>query len=137
MIVEIYTKHVGSVVGKRFRFQANPTPGARKINKRLYDATHVAPVAPPTQTTAPTWDAATPAPVGTLITVTPGTYSGGATITGQWMKGATTGSLVEIQGATGLTFTPQAGDTGMAIRYRETATNAGGFIHRVLDGTVA
>lgn len=57
---------------------------------------------------------------GNTLTVTPGSYTGAATVTGQWQKNGK-----PISGATGTSYTVQAND-GPNIAYLETATSAGG-----------
>jgi hypothetical protein len=121
MILELY-KRTATIAGYRFRKVSTPTPGAKKINSRLYDATHITAVAP-TVTTAPV--IAGTANVGQTLTCTPGVYAGvpAPTVTRQWKAGT-----ANIPGATGLTYVVAAGDSGKSITCVETATNASGSV---------
>lgn len=67
--------------------------------------------------------------VGTQLTCTPGTYTGdpAPAVTRQWQSSpAGAGTWSNIGGATGLTYTPSAGDAGKDIRCVETAANNSG-----------
>lgn len=71
----------------------------------------------PVNTVAPA--IASSAVIGTLLTVTPGTWTGATTLTYQWQRNS--GSWVDIGGATNTTYTPVDADFGRALRVVETA----------------
>ncbi len=67
--------------------------------------------------------------VGSLLTVTPGTWEGAGSIARQWLRNG------ELTGVTGLTFTiPEEAEDGDDILCRETAAN--GFGSAVADSNV-
>lgn len=61
--------------------------------------------------------------IGSVLTCTPGTVTGGQITARQWLRNGST-----IGGATGLTYTLQAADDGRAITVRESSTNLGGTV---------
>jgi Ca2+-binding RTX toxin-like protein len=81
--------------------------------------------AAPTFATAPTIGGS--AVNGQTLTVTPGTTTGGATTSFQWLRCDTSGNgCVPIVGATGTTYKLTTADIGHTIRVRQTVTNAAG-----------
>lgn len=63
---------------------------------------------------------------GSTLTVTPGTYTGATSVTGQWQRGGPS-SFVDIDGATGLTYRRAEADVNAGtIRYVETAVSVPG-----------
>ncbi len=72
-------------------------------------------------------------PVGSVLTVTPGTYSNTVTpaLTYQWRRGG-----VDIEGATDTTYTLTEDDVGVAVSVVETATNAGGTTQRTSSTSI-
>lgn len=84
--------------------------------------TAVAPLPAPVNTTAPT--IAGTAQLGQPLTLTPGVWTNGTTVTNQWEScvGAT---CTAIPGATGLTYTVAVGDVGRTIDVLESASNDG------------
>jgi hypothetical protein len=80
---------------------------------------------PPANTVAPS--VAGPPLQGWLVSVALGTWVGSfpITYTYQWQRDSGSG-FADISGATGATYTVQAGDVGASIRCSVTATNAGG-----------
>ena len=99
-----------------------PTNPGWKGNGAFHSTSAPPPVAP-TVTTAPSIAGATA--VGSVLTCTPGVYAGTPTptITRQWKAAGT-----NIAGATALTYTTVAGDSGKAITCVETATNSAGSV---------
>jgi hypothetical protein len=61
--------------------------------------------------------------VGGVLTVTPGTWIGAVSLGYQWLSNG-----LPVSGATGTTYTTQAGDVGRLISVVETATNPGGSV---------
>lgn len=59
---------------------------------------------------------------GAILTATPGTWTGADQVTGQWFSNGSA-----VTGAISLTYTLQSTDVGYLVKYRETATNAGGL----------
>jgi hypothetical protein len=120
MITEIFWK---TGLGRRLRSVASPTAGAKKINAAFYSMLGIGPVSAPAVTTPPVISGT--GTVGQVLTCTPGVYSGNPvpTVTRQWRRGAS-----NISGATGLTYTLQAGDAGTSITCRETATSPSGSV---------
>ena len=82
----------------------------------------VLPLPPPVNTALPT--IAGTVQLGQLLTLTPGAWTNGTTITDQWEDciGAT---CTPILGATGLTYTVALGDVGRTIDVLESASNDG------------
>jgi hypothetical protein len=121
MISEIFWS---TGLGRRLRQVITPTPGAKKINSRLYSLLGLGPVVGLPQVVTPPVISGTGA-VGQVLTCTPGTYVGAPTptITRQWRRNTT-----DLGGQTGLTYTIQAADAGQSIACRETATNTNGSI---------
>lgn len=78
-------------------------------------------VAPPVNSVAPV--ASGSVSVGSVVSVTTGTWSGSPTYAYQWQRGG-----VDIAGATALTYTLVSGDIGAMVRCVVTATNAGGAV---------
>jgi hypothetical protein len=70
---------------------------------------------------------------GVATSYTAGGYTGvpTPTLTRQWTLDG-----VDIGGATGLTYTPVAGDVGHLLRVRETATNGSGSVSATSDPVV-
>lgn len=120
MITEIFTKPGW---GRRLRQLVTPTPGAKKINNRLWSMLGQSDPVLPTVTTAPIISG-NPA-VASVLTCTPGVYAGAPapTVTRQWRRNTTA-----LSGQTGLTYTVQAADSGQTITCREQATNAAGNV---------
>lgn len=118
--------------GRRIRkISQQAAASLKKLGSGLYTSIpalgYVAPPPPPaapTVTTQPVLAGAGGATaVGTLLTVTPGVYTGSPTVTRIWKKGATT-----IAGQTGLTLDTTSLAQGDSITCVETATNAGGSV---------
>ncbi|MFZ1996907.1 MAG: Ig-like domain repeat protein, partial [Solirubrobacteraceae bacterium] len=82
----------------------------------------VAPLPPPVITAQPT--IAGVAQLGQPLTLTPGVWTNGTTITNQW-EDCTGASCSPIPGATGLTYTVALGDIGRTIDVLESASNDG------------
>lgn len=120
MISEVY-KVPG--LGRRLREQEEPTEGAKKINRELYDARAIPAGVAPTVTDDPV--IAGDAEVGATLTCTPGTYAGtpAPTVTRQWRRNTT-----DLGGETGLTYLVDDTDAGQSITCRETATNTAGSV---------
>lgn len=118
--------------GRRLRkISQQAAASLKKLGPGLYTSIpalgYVAPPptpAAPTVTTQPVLAGAGGATsVGTLLTVTPGVYTGSPTITRVWKKGTDT-----IAGQTGLTLDTTSLAQGDSITCVETATNAGGNV---------
>lgn len=86
------------------------------VNRSLI---HRKPIVPPVVTAQPTIAGATA--IGSLLTLTPGTWTGADSIAHQWEANG-----VPISGATGLTYTTTAAEAGKSVNVLETATNAAG-----------
>lgn len=84
-------------------------------------------VAPPVNSVAPSITGTTTE--GSLLTVSPGTWSGSPSFTYQW-----TNSGVDISGATASTYTLVTADTARTINCRVTATNGGGSVSQLATG---
>jgi hypothetical protein len=82
----------------------------------------------PVTTTNPGWNGGGSPAVGDTLAGTAGNWSGnGNTYTYQWQRCDAQGlNCVPIGGATGLGYTPGAGDVGHALVFCVTATNSGG-----------
>lgn len=65
------------------------------------------------------------------LTATPGTWTGAESVSGQWYRDAT-----PLAGKTDLTYTQVEADIGSQIKYKETATNAGGINSATQDSNV-
>lgn len=76
-------------------------------------------VDPPTNSVAPSISGSTAA--GSVLTATPGTWTGSPNVTGVWQVDGT-----PIANQVNLTFVIRAADVGKAITYKETAVNVGG-----------
>lgn len=84
----------------------------------------VLPIAAPTVTGS--------AKVGATLTGTPGTFSGGGTVTNQWFAGED-----PIDGATGTTFKPTSAQLGKTLRLTTTSTKGDVTRSQTSDATAA
>lgn len=118
MLTEVFLK---TGFGRRLRKVLTPTAGAKKINSELYSTLDAPPATAPVRTAQPVIAGALT--TGSVLTCTPGTYTGTPTptVTRQWNVG-----LTPVPGATGLTYTILAADSGKLINCIETATNSAG-----------
>ncbi|MEN3285658.1 MAG: hypothetical protein V7607_6798 [Solirubrobacteraceae bacterium] len=89
------------------------------------------PAAPPFNVTPP--DAGTTAVAGTPLTGAAGTWNGATSQSQRWQRCTSTNpaSCTDIPGATGVSYTPVAGDAGDYLRIVETATNGAGSVEEV------
>jgi len=71
-----------------------------------------------------------PPTVGSVLTITPGFWTGNPSIQYEWMVGN-----APIAGANGLTYKVQAGAAGQHIKVREVATNSEG-VHSVFSNVI-
>ena len=133
MFAELFHKNG---YGRRIRTVAS-SAGLRRIGGRLWTALAgyghgpVVAASAPVNTTPPT--IAGNAAVGSVLTVTPGVWTGNPTprLTYEWMVGN-----APISGAYSPTYTVQAGAAGNDIKIREIATNSAG-VHSVFSNVIA
>ena len=98
-------------------------------------ATHFAPSALPVLVTAPLLAAPGTVAVGQTISITPGSWSPGTTVTDAWQRCDAIGACQTIPGATGTSYTPQPADAGFVIQLQETAVSITGAIVVYTDAT--
>jgi hypothetical protein len=67
--------------------------------------------------------------VGSVVTCTPGSWTGSPTYARQWLRGGTA-----IAGATATSYTTVAADAGLSVSCRITATNAAGSTNATSNG---
>ena len=98
-------------------------------------ATHFAPSALPVLVTAPVLAGSGTVAVGQPISITPGAWSPGTTVTDVWQRCDAIGACQTIPGATGPSYTPQPADAGFMIQLQETAVSSTGAIVVYTDAT--
>ena len=98
-------------------------------------ATHFVSSALPVLVTAPVLAAPSTVVVGQPISVTPGSWSPGTTVTDVWQRCDSIGACQTIPGATGTSYTPQPADAGFTLQLQETAVSITGAIVIYSDAT--
>jgi uncharacterized repeat protein (TIGR01451 family) len=105
-------------LGKRLRVEITGSKAGYAPTTRTSELTGA--VAPGDQVTTPTPAILGSAKVGTVLTAATGTWGAGATLSYQWLRGAT-----PITGATGTSYTPVPGDVGSTISLQVTGALTG------------
>ena len=98
-------------------------------------ATHFVNSALPVLVTAPVLSAPSTVIVGQPISITPGSWSPGTTVTDLWQRCDSIGACQTIPGATGPSYTPQDVDAGFTLQLQETAVSVTGAIVIYTDAT--
>ena len=112
-------------VGQRIRVEVTATnPGGASSADSAATASITLPP-PPSVATPPSLSG--DATVGSTLTANPGSWNGPSpTFAYVWQRCDGAGACTTIDGATGTSYTPTAGDAGLQIAVQVTATNAGG-----------
>jgi hypothetical protein len=98
-------------------------------------ATHFVSSALPVLVTAPVLAAPSTVAVGQPISITPGSWSPGTTVTDVWQRCDSIGACQTIPGATGPSYTPQPADAGFILQLQETAVSPTGATVIYTDAT--